>query len=123
MVINCLFFIDIWSYTYTIRNKEGGQTVETRTQIDKREYGMLSKTIDTNHYTIYKLRRCFEWKHQYFQLDMYEEPCNPSCRGLIILTTYCMDKDLILPRFIEIVSDITDDPNYSMFNLSIKSPK
>lgn len=111
---------NIWSYTYTIRSKEDEQTVETRTQIDKREYSMLSKTLDTNHYTIYKQRRCFEWRHQYFQLDFYEEPCNPSCRGLILLTTYCIDKDLILPDFIKVEADITDDPNYSMFNLSKK---
>lgn len=114
---------NFWSYTYTIRNKEDGQTVETRTQIDKREYSMLSKTIDLSNYTIYKLRRCFEWRHQYFQLDIYEEPCNPSCRGLIILTTYCIDKDLILPNFIQFEKEITDDPNYSMFNLSKKTTK
>jgi len=111
---------NVWSYTYTIRNKEDAQTVETRTQIDKREYSMLSKTIDTSHYTIYKVRRCFEWRHQYFQLDMYEEPCKPSCRGLTILTTYCMDKDLVLPNFIQLEKEITDDPDYSMFNLSKK---
>lgn len=79
---------------------------------------MLYKTIDGNHYTIYKLRRCFEWKHRYYQLDMYEEPCNPSCRGLIILTTRCMDEDLLLPDFLQIEKEITQDPNYSMFNLS-----
>lgn len=33
---------DVWSYTYTIRNKEDGQTVETRTQIDKREYSVIN---------------------------------------------------------------------------------
>ncbi len=35
-----LFYQDIWSYTYTIRSKEDGQNVETREQIDKREYSV-----------------------------------------------------------------------------------
>ncbi len=34
------FYEDIWSYTYTIRSKEDGQAVETREQIDKREYSV-----------------------------------------------------------------------------------
>lgn len=114
---------NVWSYTYTVRTKEDNQTVETRTQIDKREYGMLLKTIDTSHYTIYKLRRCFEWRHRYYQLDIYEEPCNPCCRGLAILTTHCMDQDLLLPNFIEIQKEITDDPFFSMFNLSLRKTK
>ncbi len=84
---------------------------------------MLLKTIDTSHYTIYKLRRCFEWRHRYYQLDIYEEPCNPCCRGLAILTTHCMDQDLLLPNFIEIQKEITDDPFYSMFNLSLRKQK
>ncbi|RNA27737.1 TRPL translocation defect 14 isoform X3 [Brachionus plicatilis] len=111
---------NIWSYTYTVRFIRNDQVVETYRQIDKREYAMLYKTIDSNHFTIYKLRRCFEWKHRYYQLDMYEEPCNPSCRGLIILTTRCMDEDLLLPDFLQIEKDITKDPNYSMFTLSKK---
>ena len=81
---------------------------------------MLLKTVDSNHYTIYKLRRCFEWKHHYYQLDMYEEPCNPMCRGLSILTTHSLDSDLQLPEVLLIEREITNDPNYSMFNLSLK---
>lgn len=81
---------------------------------------MLLQTADSKHYTIYKLRRCFEWNHRYFQLDIYEEPCNPKCRGLAILSTRCIDQDLLLPNFLEIEKEITDDPTYSMFNLSSK---
>ena len=81
---------------------------------------MLSKTIDTNHFTIYKLRRCFQWCNRYYQLDIYEEPCNPSCRGLAILSTHSMDQDLLLPDFLHIENEVTNDSEYSMFNLSRK---
>lgn len=35
-----MLLIDIWSYTYTVRIKEGDQRIETRRQIDKREYAV-----------------------------------------------------------------------------------
>lgn len=111
---------NVWSYTYTVRVKEDDQMIETRRQIDKREYAILYKTIDINHYTVYKLRRCFEWSHRYFQLDIYEEPCNPKCRGLAILSTHSLDEDLLLPSFLSIDCEITSDLNYSMYNLSLK---
>jgi len=59
----------------------------------------------------------------YNNLDIYEEPCNPMCRGLVILTTYCIDKDLTLPNFIDVEKEITDDPKYSMYNMSKKINK
>lgn len=114
---------NVWSYTYTVRKRDNNQTVETRRQIDKKEYAILYKTIDTNHFTVYKVRRCFEWCHRYYQLDIYEEPCNPRCRGLAILTTHSLDEDLLLPDFLDIDREITDDPDYSMFNLSLKKSK
>jgi len=82
---------------------------------------MLSKTIDPNHFTIYKLRRCFQWENRYYQLDIYEEPCNPSCRGLAILSTHSIDQDLLLPDFLDIEKEVTNDVNFSMFNLSRKN--
>ena len=103
-----------------MRIRKSDQIVETRRQIDGREYAILHKTADPAHHTIYKLRRCFDWSHRYFQLDIYEEPCNPCCRGLAILTTYSIDDDLVLPSFLQCVKEITDDPAYSMFNLSMK---
>lgn len=116
-----LFLKDVWTYTYTVRVKsENEQTIETYKQIDKKEYEMLLKTADTQHYTIYKLRRCFEWNHSYFQLDMYEEPCNPACRGLAILSTHSIEPEIVVPDFLEIEREITDDPNYSMYKLSSK---
>lgn len=109
-----------WSYSYVIRFNEDGQQVETRTQVDRREYSILTKTIDQKHWTIYQKRRCFIWRHRYYRLDIYEEPCNPSCRGLILLSTRSRDPDPFLPQFIDIEREVTNDEAYSMFNLSSK---
>lgn len=111
-----------WSYSYAVRFNEDGQLVETRTQVDRREYSILTKTIDPKHWTIYQKRRCFIWRHRYYRLDIYEEPCNPSCRGLIILSTRA-PSHFQLPDFIHIEREVTNDDAYSMFNLSRKQLK
>ena len=81
---------------------------------------MLTKSIDQTHWTIYQKRRCFIWRRRIYRLDIYEEPCDPSCRGLALLETRSIQKDFILPDFLEIERDVTDDAEYSMFNLSKK---
>ena len=82
---------------------------------------ILTKTIDPAHWTVYQRRRCFLYNRRYFRIDQYEEPCNPSCRGLVILSTRSVGTDLELPNFLQIEKDITHDLFYSMFNLSLKA--
>lgn len=108
-----------WSYSYTIRAVKDNQVVETRTQIDRREYAILEKTKSPSQWTIYQTRRCFIWKNTYYRIDIYEEPCNARCRGLILLSTRA-SAGISLPNFLEIEKEVTNDEEYSMFNLSRK---
>ena len=112
---------------------------------------------DNAHFPIFKKRRCFIYNNQYFQLDIYREPCHPRyeskehpirkpqylspspivflihnltslcvylrCKGLILLETYSAlnDDDMAskLPPFLKIDCEVTGNPDYSMFNLSL----
>ena len=68
---------DRWSYTITVRRPEvRGQVVEVKTQINSRDYFNMLEQRDPHHLTIYKKRRCFLYNNQYFQLDIYKEPCH-----------------------------------------------
>ncbi len=141
--LNLSILLDSWVYSYTVRSlTDDGKKVETRRQITKREYivsdsrsipasavcwplslrlKMLLSSADDAHSTIYKLRRCFVWKRRAFHVDIFQEPCSPSCRGLILLETYCeKGHKLSLPDFLQIDREVTDDQKYSMFNLSLK---
>ncbi|XP_065557973.1 TRPL translocation defect protein 14-like isoform X2 [Artemia franciscana] len=114
-----------WSYTYTVRRpKINGQQVEVKTQVTQRDYNLLLGQKDDKHFTIHKTRRCFLHNNQYFQLDIYREPCHPRCKGLLLLETYTTieGKQLMkrLPEFLDIVEEVTDNPKYSMYNLSLK---
>ncbi|CAG7698780.1 unnamed protein product [Allacma fusca] len=114
-----------WSYTYTVRRPElQGQVVEVKTALTQRDYNNMLAQRDHDHVTVYKTRRCFLLNDQYFQLDVYEDPCHPRCKGMILLETYSTlngaDLQQRLPNFLKIQCEVTGDPRYSMFNLSLK---
>merc|ERR1711862_667243 len=62
--------------------------------------------------------------NQYFQLDIYKEPCHPRCRGLMLLETYTtLSKEEFqdrLPKFLNVDQEVTGDPAFSMYNLSLR---
>ncbi|XP_046621846.1 TRPL translocation defect protein 14 isoform X2 [Neodiprion virginianus] len=114
-----------WSYIHTIRRpKMCGQVVEVKTQLTHRDYLNMLAQLDDSHFTIFKRRRCFLINNQYFQLDIYREPGHPRCRGLMLLETYTAlsgeELKRILPQFLTIEKEVTGNPDYSMFNLSLR---
>ncbi|XP_052861774.1 TRPL translocation defect protein 14 isoform X4 [Anopheles cruzii] len=116
---------DRWSYIHTIRRpQQHGQSIEVRTQLSHRDYLNMLTQKDDAHLPIFKKRRCFLVNNQYFQMDIYKEPSHPRCKGLILLETYTSltgDKlKNILPTFLNIAKEVTGQPDYSMFNLSLR---
>ncbi|CAL8084431.1 unnamed protein product [Orchesella dallaii] len=114
-----------FSYTYTVRRPElQGQVVEVKTTLTQRDYNNMLAQRDPHHVTVFKDRRCFLLNNQYFQLDVYKDPCHERCKGLILLETYSTlhgsEVYQRLPSFLDIVQEVTGDPRYSMFNLSLK---
>ncbi|ODM98867.1 hypothetical protein Ocin01_07814 [Orchesella cincta] len=114
-----------FSYTYTVRRPElQGQVVEVKTTLTQRDYNNMLAQRDPHHVTVFKDRRCFLLNNQYFQLDVYKDPCHERCKGLILLETYSTLRGSEvyqrLPSFLDIVQEVTGDPRYSMFNLSLK---
>ncbi|XP_017767078.1 PREDICTED: TRPL translocation defect protein 14 isoform X2 [Eufriesea mexicana] len=114
-----------WSYIHTIRRpKMCGQVIEVKTQLTHRDYLNMLAQRDDSHFTIFKRRRCFLINNQYFQLDIYREPAHPRCQGLMLLETYTAlsgdELKNILPQFLTIEKEVTGNPDYSMFNLSLR---
>lgn len=114
-----------WSYIHTTRRPHvHGQSIEVKTQLTQRDYLNMLAQKDDAHFTIFKKRRCFLVNSQYFQLDIYQEPSHPRCRGLMLLETYTsLEGEQLkksLPKFVNVVKEVTGDPYYSMFNLSLK---
>ncbi|PVD33009.1 hypothetical protein C0Q70_08457 [Pomacea canaliculata] len=117
------FLPGFWSYTHTIRRPEiNNQSVELRSQISEKDYEILLAQRDNKHYTLQKQRRCFLWHNQYYQLDIYLEPCPEMCKGLLLLETFTAKdpSELNMPDFLKIDREVTHDPNYTMFKMSLK---
>ncbi|XP_018339614.1 PREDICTED: TRPL translocation defect protein 14 isoform X1 [Trachymyrmex septentrionalis] len=113
-----------WSYIHTIRRpKICGQVIEVKTQLTHRDYLNMLAQRDDSHFTIFKRRRCFLINNQYFQLDIYRKPAHRRCQGLMLLETYTAltadELKNILPQFLIIEKEVTGNPDYSMFNLSL----
>jgi len=102
----------------------GGQMIEVKTPLTHRDYSHLLDQQDLQHLTVNKIRRCFMYNNQYFQLDIYKEPCHPRCRGLMLLETYTTlsphDFTDRLPKFLNVDQEVTGDPAFSMYNLSLR---
>jgi len=113
-----------WCYTHTIRKQVGLQTIEVKTQLTHRDYDNLISQENSSHFPVLKTRRCFMYKNQYFQLDIYKEPCHRRCKGLMLLETYTTkgneDMPSCLPPFLNLGKLVTGDSAFSMFNLSLR---
>jgi len=120
-----------YTYTHTIRRhveltKEGEkrEAPELKQAITRRDYIILLAQKDQRRSSIYKKRRCFISNNHYYQLDVYLEPCQSKCRGLILLETYTVDNspDFVnkLPSFLNVLREVTGDQQYSMYNLALK---
>lgn len=113
-----------YTYMHTLRNetKFNGQIVEVRTSLSVKDYDMLYSQLDLARQSVHKTRRCFVWNNQYFQLDIYKEPCHPRCKGLLILETYTTNTShsMETPDFLDNVKEVTGDQLFSMFHLSRK---
>jgi len=113
------------TYTFTVRKPEiQGQTIEVKQPCSQRDFLNLLTHKDDSHLPVYKTRRSFFYQNQQYQLDLYSSPCHPRCNGLILLETFTtLDNSEIiasLPPFIGVVRNVTGDPAFSMYNLSIR---
>merc|ERR1712072_491530 len=93
--------------------------------ISQRDYNNLLAHRDDNHLPIFKTRRSFLYENQQYQLDIYRAPCHSRCQNLILLETFTTfnDEEMVdsLPPFLKVKKNVTGDPAFSMYNLSIRS--
>ena len=81
-------------------------------KISEKEY--LSYLIDGIR-SVRKTRNCFVYNNQYFELDIY--PTWEEEAILEIELTSGM-QEVILPDWVEVIKDVTEDPNYKNYNLA-----
>ncbi|MCP9263189.1 Cyclin-C [Dirofilaria immitis] len=113
------------TYAITTRHYDGPEPVETRMQLNYREYMSYIQMEDRSRAPINKERRCFMYGKQYYHLDTYTSPLPPSCKGkpLMLLETYTTapigdTNEPLLPDFMTISKEVTSDSTYSMYTIA-----
>lgn len=102
------------AYTYTHTRKRivaAGQRVEIERQITGREYIALVAQADPKRRTIRKRRRVFLWENQYFEWDLFAEPC--SGLELLELELDSLDHPVRFPPFLDVEREVTDDRQFA----------
>ena len=123
------------SITHRIRSREKSgnitYTETTKVRIDKmsayedereiscEEFEMLSSERDEKTQPIIKTRHTFVYEGQLFEIDIY-----PEWKSTAIMETELesRDKDVIFPKIITVLREVTGDKNYSNAGMSRSFP-
>lgn len=107
-----------------------GKVHEIERKIDYAEYlKLLRDERDDNYDIIQKVRNCFCWNSQYFELDVFQEPFASRIKTLLKEDGIWFDKNRTIaemeielteendrveaPPFVEVIKEVTGDGRYS----------
>ena len=105
-----------WQYTYTRKQNAGfGKRIELEDEITEAQYLALLEESEPSMQTVYKVRWCFVYEKQFFELDVYA-----FSEDLATLEIELPDIDtpVQLPPEIALLADVTGDGRFSNFALS-----
>ena len=109
-------FDDICRYYYTIKqNINGLSRFETEFEITEQEYDQMSKLVRQGTAPVKKVRICFLYEAQLFELDLYEFD---RAFATLEIELQSEDQSVSLPDFINVIKDVTGDPEYLNFAIS-----
>lgn len=106
--------------TYYNYNKKkhikSGVNEEEEFEITEKKFNSLKETSDKSKNTVFKTRLTFKDNGQLFELDIFHK----NLKGLIILELEMknIDDEVKLPKFLNILKEVTKDKRYSNFNLA-----
>lgn len=112
-------------YFRTMKKKTGqsGRRIETEYQITGREFvESIRSDSDPTRVRVLKDRYCFVWENTYYELDVLREPVWHT--GDILLEVELTEESdgdhIVIPPFITVERDVTDEEEYGNANLASK---
>jgi CYTH domain-containing protein len=113
-------WLDSASYFHTTKRPAGnGARIEVERTITQAEYVALLERADPKKAPIEKTRFCFVYENQYFEADVFKG----KLEGLFLLEREktSVNEATALPPFLDVVSNVTDDPHYKNSALAAKA--
>jgi CYTH domain-containing protein/nucleoside-triphosphatase THEP1 len=98
---------------------EVGVRIETEEQITGYDYvDAIKKFADPLRQRINKQRSCFLWNNTYYELDVISQPRAKQKLILLEVESTDYDKDLLIPDFIKIDREVTDDKKFENYSIA-----
>ena len=94
--------------------------IETERKLTQDEYLKLLMEADNKLHTIHKTRYCLSENNQYFEIDIYPEWNN---QAIMEIELNSEDENIKIPKFINIIKEVTDDKNYKNYEMAKEMPK
>jgi CYTH domain-containing protein len=107
------------SYIHTIKEpNRGGGRIERERFISHYEYCTLLGRADPRRRAIEKIRHCFLWAAQYFEVDVFTNLSRPLILCEREKTTIC--EETILPPFLNVERNVTNEREFSNSSIALK---
>lgn len=106
------------SYIHTIKEpSRGGGRIERERFISHHEYCTLLGRSDPRRRTIEKIRHCFLWAAQYFEVDVFTN----LARSLILCEREktSVSETTVLPPFLDVIRDVTNEHKFSNSSIAL----
>lgn len=94
--------------------------IETERKLSQDEYLQLLMEADNKLHTIHKTRYCLSDNNQYFEIDVYPEWDN---QAIMEIELNSEDQEVIIPDFIKVIKEVTNDDSYKNFQMAKEMPK
>ena len=113
----------IYNFTSKIPSGYSNTKLEYDPEISRKEFKKFLKDRDLKRDKIIKIRTCFTWKGQFFELDLFVGPKRLS--GLLKLEIELKKRSqkVNLPPFLPILREVTGEGIWSTSHLAKKSTK
>ncbi|MBE6851532.1 MAG: hypothetical protein E7504_07380 [Ruminococcus sp.] len=105
-----------YSFVLTKKKHVGfGERIEIEEEITPEQYHALLKESHPDKQTVRKVRYCFTFRKQLFELDVYEFS---DTLATLEIELPSIDTPVILPSFVQVIRDVTDDERFSNYAIS-----
>ena len=110
-------------YIYYLTEKQkisSVKRVEIERKLTQDEYLKYLMEADNKLHTIKKTRYCLTDNNKYYEIDIYPEWNN---KAIMEIELSDEDEEVIIPNFIKVIKEVTDDENYKNYNMASNMPK
>ena len=98
-----------------------GERSEREFKIGKRRYRSLLKRVLKNTDILYKDRICFQWRDQYFELDIFRKPNRLRRLARLEIELRHGGVEVVLPPFLIVLAEVTDSLAFANGGLAEKT--